>query len=125
MKLRSLIGILCGTALFAVPASAQDGGALFRTYCAICHDGSNPQAPTRDVLGRMSPEQILDALEKGAMKAQAAERSRVQRHALAEYLSGKPLGTAPAVIPASAFCTDTRFQGSLAGHMWNGWGAGL
>ena len=123
---RSWIGVLCGSAaLFALPASAQDGGALFRTYCAICHDGSNPQAPTRDVLGRMSPEQILDALEKGAMKAQAAERSRVQRHALAEYLSGKPLGTTPAVIPASAFCTNTRFQASLAGASWNGWGAGL
>jgi polyvinyl alcohol dehydrogenase (cytochrome) len=127
MKLKALVGILgAATGLFALPAYAQDGGALFRTYCAICHEaGGNSQAPSRDVLGRMSPEQILDAMEKGAMKAQAAERSRVQRHALAEYLSGRSLGNAPAVIPASAFCTNTRFQPSLAGPGWNGWGAGL
>jgi polyvinyl alcohol dehydrogenase (cytochrome) len=126
MKLKALVGLLgVAAGLVALPAYAQDGGALFRTYCAICHEGGNSQAPSRDVLARMSPEQILDAMEKGAMKAQAAERSRAQRHALAEYLSGKPLGTAPAVIPASAFCTNTRFQASLAGASWNGWGAGL
>ena len=125
MKMR-WFGFLCASAgLFAVPASAQDGNALFRAYCAICHDGGDSQAPGRDVLARMAPEQILDALEKGAMKAQAAERSRAQRHALAEYVSGKPLGSAPAVIPQSAFCTNTRFQASLAGPGWNGWGAGL
>src|SRR6185503_8959198 len=75
----------------------------------------------------MSPEQILQALEKGAMKTQAAERSRAQRRVLAEYLSGKPLGSAPAIIPASAFCANTSapFRASLSGPSWNGWGAAL
>jgi mono/diheme cytochrome c family protein len=46
--------------LLAAPAYAQNGGALFNTYCAICHEaGGNLQAPNRDVLARMSPEQIL------------------------------------------------------------------
>jgi len=44
----------------------------------------------------MTPEHILQALETGAMKTQAAERSRVQRRVLAEYLSGK--NTAPAAL---------------------------
>jgi polyvinyl alcohol dehydrogenase (cytochrome) len=129
MSLRSWIVFLWVSAsLFSVPVYAQDGGALYRTYCAICHEaGGNSQAPNRDVLSRMSPEQILQALEKGAMKAQAAERSRAQRRVLAEYLSGKQLGSEPATIPQSAFCGSTAepFRESLTGPSWNGWGAGL
>src|SRR5690242_7076507 len=107
MNLRAKIGlILFAAAICAGPAKAQEGGALFNTYCAICHDGgSNSAAPGREALGRLAPVQILQALEKGSMKAQAAERSRAQRRALAEYLSGKPLPAQPAIIPVSAFCT--------------------
>jgi polyvinyl alcohol dehydrogenase (cytochrome) len=122
------MGSLCLSAsALAAPAYAQDGGALFRTYCATCHEAAgNSQAPGRDALSRMSPEQILQALETGAMKAQAAERSRAQRRVLAEYVSGKPLGSRPAIIPASAFCSNASgpFRASLAGPGWNGWGAG-
>ena len=130
MNRHSRISLLCVSAtMLTAPVYAQQGNALFNTYCAICHDaGANAQAPSRDVLGRMSPEQILNALEKGAMKAQAAERSRAQRRALAEYLSGRPLGSDPEVIPASASCGSTKgspFRASLDGPTWNGWGAGL
>ena len=109
MKLGAEFGLILVAAGFcAAPAKAQDGGALFNTYCAICHEaGGNSQAPGRDALGRMAPEQILQALERGSMKAQAAERSRAQRRALAEYLSGKPLPAGPTIIPASAFCTGS------------------
>ena len=126
--MKSILGLSFALISSAAPALAQDGAALFNTYCAICHDaGDNAQAPGRDVLARMTPEQILQALEKGAMKTQAAERSRAQRHVLAEYLSGKKLGSEPSAIPASAFCGNTGapFRASLAGAGWNGWGAGL
>jgi polyvinyl alcohol dehydrogenase (cytochrome) len=109
-------------------ARAQDGATLFKSYCAICHEAAangDSRAPGRDVLARLNPEQILQALEKGAMKTQAAERSRAQRRALAEYLSGKPLGgDAPNLIPKSAFCADRAetFRNSLGGPAWNGWG---
>ena len=129
MKLRSWISSLCVSAgLLSAPVYAQEGGALFKTYCATCHEaGGNSQAPNRELLSRMAPEQILQALEKGAMKAQAAERSRAQRRVLAEYLSGKQLGSEPAVIPQSAFCGSTGgpFRASLTGPGWNGWGAGV
>jgi polyvinyl alcohol dehydrogenase (cytochrome) len=74
----------------------------------------------------MTPEHILDVLERGAMKAQAAERSRAQRRILAEYLSGKAFGNAPPdLIPKSAFCRNagTAFNNSPTGPSWNGWGA--
>jgi polyvinyl alcohol dehydrogenase (cytochrome) len=112
-------------------ASAQDGATLFKTHCASCHEPAAAGAPPREVLRGMRAEQILQALEKGSMQRQAAERSRVQRRALSEYLSGKPL-PAGAVdsLPTSAFC-DAR-EGSLGsgpapltGPAWNGWGSGL
>src|SRR5438105_8410342 len=109
MELRAKLGlILVGAGLCAMPANAQDGGALFNAYCAICHEaGGNSPAPGREALSRMAPAQILQALEKGSMKAQAAERSRAQRRALAEYLSGKPLPAGPAIISPAAFCAGS------------------
>ena len=113
----------------AVPAQAA-GEALFGTYCATCHEGpgANPQAPGREVMRRMSAEQILESLERGAMRTRAAERSRAQRRALAEYLSGKPLGADYAgSIPKSAPCdaVPAPRAEALAGPAWNGWGNGI
>jgi polyvinyl alcohol dehydrogenase (cytochrome) len=128
MKLRSLVGSLFISAgLLSAPVYAQEGSALFETYCATCHEGGgDPRAPSRDVMSRMSSEQIFETLKNGTMKAQAAERSRAQRRALAEYVSGKLLGSQPAILPASAFCGNAGmpFRASLSGPGWNGWGAG-
>src|SRR5579863_2648673 len=129
MKMRFWIGVLCfSVVLAASSAYGQDGATLYKDHCAICHEAgtsSDTRAPGRDVLGQMTPEQILQTLEKGAMKAQAAERSRAQRLALAEYLSGKPFSTEPAnPIPKSAYCSADagKFSNSLDGAAWNGWG---
>src|SRR6266852_4044516 len=98
MKLRILFLVaLVGTVGLKPGAllAQEDGEYLFKTYCAICHEASDTtevRAPGRDVLKQMTPEHILQVLETGAMKTQAAERSRAQRHVLAEYLSGKPFG---------------------------------
>ena len=105
------------------------GEALFTTYCAICHEGpnANPQAPTRDVMGRMSAEQVLDVLERGSMRARAAERSRAQRRAIATYVSGKPLSADGGRMSSAAFCTaaPTAPANALTGPSWNGWGLGI
>ena len=113
------------------PASATivqaERAALFTTYCATCHagPGANPQAPTLDVMRRMTAEQVLNALEKGAMRTRAAERSRAQRRVLAEYASGKPLAAeAGGSMPKSAFCgvAPAARPDPLSGPAWNGWG---
>jgi polyvinyl alcohol dehydrogenase (cytochrome) len=121
--------------LLAMPAAGQDvppqadGSALFKTYCAMCHDGpaADAQAPRLDTLRRLSAEQVLTALERGSMRARAAERSRAQRRTLAEYVSGKSLTPPDAAIPKSAFCsaTDAPPAKALAGPSWNGWGLGI
>ena len=129
MRFRLRVGYLCFSFLiFSSPAVyAQDGAVLFKSYCASCHEAAaNSSAPALDLLRQMSPEQIFQALEKGPMKAQAAERSRAQRRALAEYLSGKQFGSEPLnPIPKSAFCESTvgLIRDSLTGPAWNGWGA--
>src|SRR2546427_12996091 len=129
MGIRLGIVALCFSAgLSSAPAYAQDGAAVFRSYCASCHEaGTKPDSrpPGREVFAQLTREQILQALEKGAMKAQAAERSRAQRRALAEYLSGKPLGSEFAnTIPKSAFCASSSqvSRNALDGPAWNGWG---
>lgn len=118
----------------STPVAAQDGAATYKAYCAICHEaGGESPAPGRETLRQMSPEQILAALERGVMRAQGGERSRAERRALAEYLSGKDFGSEPTnTIPRSAFCSASgaaggAFQNSLAGPGgagWNGWGFG-
>ena len=119
----------------AAPAAGQDtapqadGAALFKTYCAMCHDGpaADAQAPRLDTLRRLSAEQVLATLERGSMRARAAERSRAQRRALAAYVSGKPLAASDAAIPKSAFCSVTAPPPAkaLAEPSWNGWGLGI
>ena len=127
-RLAALLSLI-GLVVVAIPglSFAQDGATLFRTYCSTCHEPADPGAPSRDVLSQMRPEQILQALETGAMTREAAERSHAQRRALAEYLTGKelPAGVAD-VMPHSAFCdaaADT--SRPAAGGVWNGWGNGV
>ncbi len=130
MKLRSffLSAICLSLGASGRPLLAQQtGDYLFKTHCASCHEPANGQetrGPDQTVLRQMTPEHILDVLEKGAMRAQAAERSRAQRRTLAEYLSGKTFGSAPPdVIPQSAFCTThAALKNDLTGPAWNGWG---
>ena len=110
--------------------TGAESAALFTTYCATCHagPGANPQAPTLDVMRRMTAEQVLNALEKGAMRTRAAERSRAQRRVLAEYASGKPLAAdAGGSMPKSAFClaAPAPRPDPLSGPAWNGWGHGI
>ena len=114
--------------LTARPLLAQEDGAyLYKIYCAICHEAtdSEARAPGRSVLRQMTPEHILQVLETGVMKTQAAERSRVQRRILAEYLSEKKFGSVPPdIIPRSAFCGNAvAVSANVAGSAeWNGWG---
>jgi polyvinyl alcohol dehydrogenase (cytochrome) len=127
MDLRILLPLAICSIVAAPLQAQQDGEYLFNTYCAICHEaarGEEARGPGRDVLRQMTPEHILEVLETGSMKAQAAERSRTQRRVLAEYLSQKRFGSAPPeLIPQSAFCSSTnRFSTTPTGASWNGWG---
>jgi polyvinyl alcohol dehydrogenase (cytochrome) len=112
----------------ALDLRAQDGEAVYKKYCASCHDAAGARVPGRDLLRLMSPERILLALESGSMVMQGSFRTAAERRALSEFLAGKPLGSERASEPPrEAFCkpADGAFKDPFRGPHWNGWGADL
>jgi polyvinyl alcohol dehydrogenase (cytochrome) len=78
---------------FELSAQAPDGAALFARDCAGCHDGAEgSRAPKPEILKQRSPEAILAALTAGGMRPQGGRLSGAERRAVAEYLSGRPIG---------------------------------
>src|SRR5688572_13672708 len=117
--------LVAATLATAAPALGQ-GEALFKTYCAHCHEGpsADAQAPGLGARRRLSAQQVPGAMERGTTRARAAGRSRAQRYDLAAYGAGKPLGPSAHSMPKSAFCSGTPAPPAspLAGPWWNGWG---
>src|ERR1700691_4494723 len=91
-----LFGLVATTTVFAAGRSAQaantraDGAPLFKEHCSMCHLGEaakgNP-APTTGVLSQKSQEEILRALESGAMVIYGNRMTGVERRAVAAFLS--------------------------------------
>jgi polyvinyl alcohol dehydrogenase (cytochrome) len=103
------------------------GEALYKAYCAACHDtGFGGRAPVRAALGKMTADRINEAMNTGAMMAQAGLISMPQRQIIAEFLSGGRVGSGKGPeIPASAFCAGA--PGEMPADPWsmphwNGWG---
>lgn len=124
----SPIGLVFTTlACLATAANAQtpDGAAQFRERCASCHDGApTSRAPSPEQLKSRSPESIVDALTGGAMRYQGLSMSGAERRAVAEFLSGRPVGSTQKIDPNAGRCTSPvpRFAGFGASAAWNGWG---
>src|SRR5690242_21063875 len=122
MRLPAITLLLCAASAFA-----QDGAALYQSTCASCHNGGMDRAPSRDALHGMTAEQVLAAMETGPMISMASRRSAAERRAIAEFVSGKSLGTALSTTPSPrAMCPADRgappFSSAPA---WIGWGANL
>lgn len=88
-----MIAFVLLAALAGAPQATPDGAAIFARDCATCHNGEpNNRAPAPDVLRQRSPEAILSALTAGGMRPQGGRLTGSERRAVAEYLSGRPLG---------------------------------
>ena len=112
--------------LFSMPALifAQDGAALYRRHCAMCHEaGAQTRAPSRDALRQLTPERIVYALESIAspMSSVGLARTREERRALAAYLSGKPFGTEKPLDLDRMGCKQSGAFDPASGLGWNGW----
>ena len=76
------------------------------------------------MLAQMTPEHILEVLTTGSMVANATGISDGQKRALAELLSGRPIGSS-ASGRASAMknqCTARPAFNPATGPRWSGWG---
>src|SRR5213593_2896465 len=72
----------------------ENGIAVFQTQCVACHGNPNVErAPSPATIREMSPERIYEALTTGVMKDQAAKLSDQDKRGVAEFMSGRPLGS--------------------------------
>ena len=101
----------------------------FEARCAQCHGpkAAELRAPTRDALAELTPERVLDALTTGAMQAQAQGMSDAMKRAMAEFITGRPIGSAKSGHASTMpnRCDAKPVGDLLAGPSWNGWGNDL
>ena len=70
------------------------GKAHYQRACASCHEGQVKKAPHREMLGLLTPEAVLGTMNEGLMQLQATTLSAQEREEVAEYIGGRPLGSA-------------------------------
>jgi polyvinyl alcohol dehydrogenase (cytochrome) len=78
---------------YAIDVTNHPGKALFAEHCAMCHEGGMPKAPHREFLETMAPGAILQALNEGIMRQQAADIPQSQRRQIVEFLTKTDLAT--------------------------------
>jgi polyvinyl alcohol dehydrogenase (cytochrome) len=107
----------------------ENGIAIFQTQCVACHGNPNvDRAPSPAALREMPPERIFDALTSGVMKDQGNKLSDQDKRGVAEFMSGRPLGSGKAG-DAKSMANQCRNNPPLSdpsrGPAWNGWGSDI
>jgi polyvinyl alcohol dehydrogenase (cytochrome) len=82
--------LLCSAVLPSVShaATERDAAALYKDYCAACHEGGVPRAPHSVKFQMLGAASILRSMESGVMQTQAAALSPTERRSLANFLGG-------------------------------------
>jgi len=81
--------------------------------------------PNREALKTLTPEHVETALRSFSMRRQGAPLSLAERRAVAEFVTGRAVGSYRApleIIPKSAYCSTASTGDPLAGSAWNGFG---
>jgi polyvinyl alcohol dehydrogenase (cytochrome) len=118
----------------AAPAVAQPpglpplpgGAGVFQRGCAACHasPAADSRAPSQAVLATFMPDAIVNALTNGSMRIQGEKLTDTERVDVAEFLTGRSVGTPSTATLGQCASSPARFDPS-AGPSWNGWGAGV
>ena len=109
------------------PPGTEAGFATFQTQCSTCH--GNPaveRAPSPAAIREMPPEKIYNALVSGIMQPQGAALSDQQKRGVAEFMSGRPLGSAASGAAAqmpNRCASNSPLADPATSPMWNGWSA--
>ncbi len=134
LRLTLLLCLLAGGSVLAA-ADRDDisgGEQNFAQRCVSCHAKPAGRIPDIGALRQRSPEQLVQAMRSGAMRAQASGLSVFQMQGIAWFLTGRmPIERAAAVDEPNR-CTReprsardaNRMQSLLAplADDWNGWG---
>jgi polyvinyl alcohol dehydrogenase (cytochrome) len=124
------LGVAMSVALVACGARAAtndgppsgDPAQLFQQNCATCHDHPTDRIPPRAVIARRSPDEVMQILTNGSMRAQAAGLGMNDRVGIATYLTGKAPSGRLAPTPETNPCAAGAAAVGAAGPGWNGWG---
>jgi polyvinyl alcohol dehydrogenase (cytochrome) len=116
---------VCLFSLMIPILSAQDGGAIYKERCAMCHDAPAGRVPALSAIKAMSGEAIYAALTSGSMKSRAQGLTMPQIFALIGYIA--PTGGTQAAAPKfERTCKgDAAFQPGADSSRWNGWSPSL
>ena len=99
-------------------------GALQATLRVVPRCWNRPRSEPRSLRAK-SAEDILAALESGAMLSIVAARTGAERRAVAEFAAGKPFVQPFSTTPSpQSMCRLNAggFGNPLSGPRWNGWG---
>jgi polyvinyl alcohol dehydrogenase (cytochrome) len=111
------------------PTLAQDGAALYRQRCAVCHEGGADRAPDRATLQYMPTASIVRTLETGVMRDMAGSLTPAERDAIAAFLTaGAPHAKSNAEPhPPIGVCSASSkiFSVEPGTPQWNGWSPDL
>jgi polyvinyl alcohol dehydrogenase (cytochrome) len=116
----ALNALLLSTGMLA--AQTQTGESMYRASCAQCHDAGVGRAPRREAFRDMAPERVLAAMETGEMITMGMRWPADGRRAIAEYLTGKALGTSLPTEPSPQAMCATGASFNVIGPAWTGWG---
>jgi polyvinyl alcohol dehydrogenase (cytochrome) len=100
-----------------------EGAALWAQRCSACHDHAQGRIPPKVLISTArAPEDIIDTLTLGVMRAQATGLSEAQIRNLAVYLTNKQ--PAPRAAPDANPCKSSAAP-QLTPHDWRNWGRDL
>jgi polyvinyl alcohol dehydrogenase (cytochrome) len=119
------LALLCLPALGSAkdgPPSAS-GAKLYEQFCSACHDHPKDRIPARDVIAKRTPDEVMQALTNGLMRAQAAGLNMNDRVAVSTFLTGSA-PTGKSAVPEGNLCTR-QTAATLDTTGWNGWGRDL
>ena len=86
----------------AQPAALSNGAITYGYRCKGCHEPNTPGAPSRRRLGRMDPDDIVEALATGNMKLMSQGMTQIEIREVAVFLTNTALpaeGNMPAIKP--------------------------
>ena len=99
------------------------GSTIFGNTCMSCH-GKVEGAPPPEMLKKLAPEKIYEAITTGSMASQAASLTDEQKVAIAEWVSGRKLGSTEsgdASKMANVCKSHPAVTDLTSTPAWNGW----
>ncbi|MGE0406102.1 MAG: PQQ-binding-like beta-propeller repeat protein [Candidatus Korobacteraceae bacterium] len=136
LALRLALVVVSGYALAQQPAAAPAtparppqrasegaGATIYGNTCLGCH-GKVEHAPPPEMLRKLTPEKIYQVITTGSMATHVKDLTDVQKIAIAEWASGRKLGSTESgdAKTMSNVCTShPPVRSTSTEPAWNGW----